>query len=174
MSIISNGNIGAVYQPDYFEARQILSKDYALTEVATALKESDTAPATFAFNVGKNERVVYRFTLFYDQDHATDDLLYTIKSTDSDGNAVAPAFYSEHLNAILPGATASFLAVTTTPNTEDTVEASGTGQGMAVIQGVILGNASSATTVNLLLRKADTTSGDTTVQEGSFLELRRF
>ena len=173
MSIISNGNLGAVYQPDYFEARQILSKDYALTVTPTALKESDAAPATFAFNVGKNERVVFRFTLFYDQDNAGDDLQYTIKSTDSDDNAVAPAFYSEHLNAIVPGGTA-FLAVTTTPNTEDTVETASTGQGMAVIQGVILGNASSATTVNLLLAKEADTAGDTTVQEGSFLELRRF
>jgi len=166
MSIISNGNIGAVYQPDYFETSRVLAADSALTTSATA------EPA-FAFNVGKNERVVYRFTLFYDQDNAGDDLQYTIKSTDSDGNAVAPAFYSEHLNAIVPGGTA-FLAVTTTPNTEDTLTTTSTGQGMAVIQGVILGNASSATTVNLLLAKEADTAGATTVQEGSFLELRRF
>jgi len=166
MSIISNGNIGAVYQPDYFETSRVLAADSALTTSATA------EPA-FAFNVGKNERVVYRFTLFYDQDNAGDDLQYTIKSTDSDGNAVAPAFYSEHLNAIVPGGTA-FLAVTTTPNTEDTLTTSGTGQGMAVIQGVILGNATSASTVNILLAKEADTAGATTVQEGSFLELRRF
>jgi hypothetical protein len=166
MSIISNGNLGAVYQPDYFEASRVLAADSALTITATA-------EPTFAFNVGKNERVIFRFTLFYDQDNAGDDLQYTIKSTDSDGNAVAPAFYSEHLNAIVPGGTA-FLAVTTTPNTEDTLTTAGTGQGMAVIQGVILGNASSATTVNLLLAKEADTAGDTTVQEGSFLELRRF
>jgi len=166
MSIISNGNLGAVYQPDYFETSRVLAADSALTTTATA-------EPTFSFNVGKNERVVFRFTLFYDQDNAGDDLQYTIKSTDSDGNAVAPAFYSEHLNAIVPGGTA-FLAVTTTPNTEDTLTTAGTGQGMAVIQGVILGNASSATTVNLLLAKEADTAGDTTVQEGSFLELRRF
>lgn len=167
MSIISNGNLGAVYQPDYFEASRVLAADSALTTTATA-------EPTFSFNVGKNERVVYRFTLFYDQDNASDDLQYTIKSTDPAGDAVAPAFYSEHLNAILPGATASFLAVTTTPNTEDTVAATGTGQGMAVIQGVILGNATTTSTVDLLLAKAANTAGATTVQEGSFLELRRF
>ena len=166
MSIISNGNLGAVYQPDYFEASRVLAADSALTTTATA-------EPTFAFNVGKNERVVFRFTLFYDQDNAGDDLQYTIKSTNAAGDAVAPAFYSEHLNAIVPGGTA-FLAVTTTPNTEDTLTTAGTGQGMAVIQGVILGNASSATTVNLLLAKEADTAGDTTVQEGSFLELRRF
>ena len=166
MSIISNGNLGAVYQPDYFEASRVLAADSALTTTATA-------EPTFAFNVGKNERVVFRFTLFYDQDNAGDDLQYTIKSTNAAGDAVAPAFYSEHLNAIVPGGTA-FLAVTTTPNTEDTLTTAGTGQGMAVIQGVILGNASSATTVNLLLAKEANTAGDTTVQEGSFLELRRF
>ena len=166
MSLIANGNLGSVYQPDYFEARQVLSADSALTTTATA-------EPTFAFNVGKNERVVFRFTLFYDQDNAGDDLQYTIKSTNAAGDAVAPAFYSEHLNAIVPGGTA-FLAVTTTPNTEDTLTTAGTGQGMAVIQGVILGNASSATTVNLLLAKEADTAGDTTVQEGSFLELRRF
>ena len=166
MSIISNGNLGAVYQPDYFEASRVLAADSALTTTATA-------EPTFSFNVGKNERVVYRFTLFYDQDNAGDDLQYTIKSTDAAGDAVAPAFYSEHLNAIVPGGTA-FLAVTTTPNTEDTLTTSGTGQGMAVIQGVILGNATSASTVNLLLAKEADTAGATTVQEGSFLELRRF
>jgi len=166
MSLISNGNLGSVYQPDYFEARQVLSADSALTTTATA--ESD-----FAFNVAKNERVVFRFTLFYDQDNAGDDLQFTIKSTDADGNAVVPAFYSEHVNAIVPGATA-FLAVTTTPNTEDTLTTTGTGQGMAVIQGVILGNTSSNSTVNLLLAKEANTAGATTVQEGSFLELRRF
>ena len=166
MSIISNGNLGAVYQPDYFETSRVLAADNALTTTATA-------EPTFAFNVGKNERVVFRFTLFYDQDNAGDDLQYTIKSTDSTGSTVAPAFYSEHLNAILPGATASFLAVTTTPNTEDTVAATGTGQGMAVIQGVILGNATTASTVNLLLSK-EANNAATTVQEGSFLELRRF
>jgi hypothetical protein len=166
MSIISNGNIGAVYQPDYFETSRVLAADSALTTTATA-------EPTFAFNVGKNERVVFRFTLFYDQDNAGDDLQYTIKSTNAAGDAVAPAFYSEHLNAIVPGGTA-FLAVTTTPNTEDTLTTAGTGQGMAVIQGVILGNASSATTVNLLLAKEADTAGATTVQEGSFLELRRF
>ena len=166
MSIISNGNLGAVYQPDYFEASRVLAADSALTTTATA-------EPTFSFNVGKNERVVYRFTLFYDQDNAGDDLQYTIKSTDAAGSTVAPAFYSEHLNAIVPGGTA-FLAVTTTPNTEDTLTTSGTGQGMAVIQGVILGNASSASTVNLLLAKEANTAGATTVQEGSFLELRRF
>lgn len=166
MSIISNGNLGAVYQPDYFETSRVLAADSALTTTATA-------EPTFSFNVGKNERVVFRFTLFYDQDNAGDDLQYTIKSTNAAGDAVAPAFYSEHLNAIVPGGTA-FLAVTTTPNTEDTLTTAGTGQGMAVIQGVILGNASSATTVNLLLAKEADTAGDTTVQEGSFLELRRF
>ena len=166
MSIITNGNIGPVYQPDYFEASRVLAADSALTT-------TETAQPTFSFNVGKNERVVYRFTLFYDQDNAGDDLQYTIKSTDAAGGAVAPAFYSEHLNAIVPGGTA-FLAVTTTPNTEDTLTTTGTGQGMAVIQGVILGNASSATAVNLLLAKEANTAGDTTVQEGSFLELRRF
>ena len=166
MSIISNGNIGAVYQPDYFETSRVLAADSALTTTATA-------EPTFAFNVGKKERVVFRFTLFYDQDNAGDDLQYTIKSTNAAGDAVAPAFYSEHLNAIVPGGTA-FLAVTTTPNTEDTVETASTGQGMAVIQGVILGNADDATTVNLLLAKAADTAGATTVQEGSFLELRRF
>ena len=166
MSIISNGNLGAVYQPDYFEASRVLAADSALTTTATA-------EPTFSFNVGKNERVVYRFTLFYDQDNAGDDLQYTIKSTDAAGDAVAPAFYSEHLNAIVPGGTA-FLAVTTTPNTEDTLTTSGTGQGMAVIQGVILGNATSASTVNILLAKEADTAGATTVQEGSFLELRRF
>lgn len=166
MSIISNGNLGAVYQPDYFEASRVLAADSALTTTATA-------EPTFSFNVGKNERVVYRFTLFYDQDNAGDDLQYTIKSTDAAGGTVVPAFYSEHLNAIVPGGTA-FLAVTTTPNTEDTLTTSGTGQGMAVIQGVILGNASSASTVNILLAKEANTAGATTVQEGSFLELRRF
>ena len=166
MSIISNGNLGAVYQPDYFEASRVLAADSALTTTATA-------EPTFSFNVGKNERVVYRFTLFYDQDNAGDDLQYTIKSTDAAGGTVVPAFYSEHLNAIVPGGTA-FLAVTTTPNTEDTLTTAGTGQGMAVIQGVILGNASSASTVNLLLAKEANTAGATTVQEGSFLELRRF
>jgi hypothetical protein len=45
---------------------------------------------------------------------------------------------------------------------------------MAVIQGVILGNATTASTVNLLLAKEADTAGATTVQEGSFLELRRF
>lgn len=165
MSIISNGNLGAVYQPDYFEASRVLAADSALTTTATA-------EPTFSFNVGKNERVVYRFTLFYDQDNAGDDLQYTIKSTDAAGDAVAPAFYSEHLNAIVPGGTA-FLAVTTTPNTEDTLTTAGTGQGMAVIQGVILGNATTASTVNLLLAK-EANNAATTVQEGSFLELRRF
>ena len=166
MSIISNGNLGAVYQPDYFEASRVLAADSALTTTATA-------EPTFSFNVGKNERVVYRFTLFYDQDNAGDDLQYTIKSTNAAGDPVVPAFYSEHLNAIVPGGTA-FLAVTTTPNTEDTLTTSGTGQGMAVIQGVILGNATSASTVNILLAKEADTAGATTVQEGSFLELRRF
>ena len=166
MSIISNGNLGAVYQPDYFEASRVLAADSALTTTATA-------EPTFSFNVGKNERVVYRFTLFYDQDNAGDDLQYTIKSTDAAGDAVTPAFYSEHLNATVPGGTA-FLAVTTTPNTEDTLTTSGTGQGVAVIQGVILGNATTASTVDLLLAKEADTAGATTVQEGSFLELRRF
>jgi len=64
--------------------------------------------------------------------------------------------------------------VTTTPNTEDTLTTAGTGQGMAVIQGVILGNATTDSTVNLLLAKEADTAGATTVQEGSFLELRRF
>ena len=166
MSIITNGNIGPVYQPDYFEASRVLAADSALTI-------TETAEPTFSFNVGKNERVVYRFTLFYDQDNAGDDLQYTIKSTNAAGDPVVPAFYSEHLNAIVPGGTA-FLAVTTTPNIEDTLTTAGTGQGMAVIQGVILGNASSASTVNLLLAKEADTAGATTVQEGSFLELRRF
>jgi hypothetical protein len=166
MSIIANGNLGSVYQPDYFEARKVLSADRALTTTPTAASD-------FSFNVAKNERVVFRFTLFYDQDNSLDDLQFTIKSTDANGNAVVPAFYSEHVNAIVPGATA-FLAVTTTPNTEETLTTTGNGQGMAVIQGVILGNASSNSTVNLLLAKENNTAANTTVQEGSFLELRRF
>ena len=96
MSLIANGNLGSVYQPDYFEARQVLSADSALTTTATAASD-------FSFNVAKNERVVFRFTLFYDQDNAGDDLQFTIKSTDANGDAVVPAFYSEHVNAIVPG-----------------------------------------------------------------------
>jgi hypothetical protein len=46
MSLIANGNLGAVYQPDYFEARQVLAADSALTTTATA-------ESAFAFNVGK-------------------------------------------------------------------------------------------------------------------------
>lgn len=166
MSIISNGSLGSVYQPDYFETSRVLAADRALTT-------TPTVESGFSFNVLKGERVVFRYTVFYDQDNAGDDLQYTISSIDADDAAVTPAFYSEHLSAIVPGGTA-FYAVTTTPNTEDTLTTAGTGQGMAVIQGVILGNATTNSTVRLLLAKEANTAGATTVQEGSFLELRRF
>jgi hypothetical protein len=165
MSIITNGNLGPVYQPDYFEARQVLAADSALTT-------TPTVEANFSFNVLKGERVAYRFTLFYDQDNAGDDLQFTISSVDADGSAVVPAFYSQHIIAVVPGSV-GFFGVSTTPNTEATLTTAGTGQAIAIIQGVINGNAATNSTVRLLLSK-EAAGGATTVQEGSFLELRRF
>jgi hypothetical protein len=166
MSIITNGNLGPVYQPDYFEARQVLAADSALTV-------TPTVEPTFSFNVLKNERVSYRLTLFFDQDNAGDDLQYTINTVDSAGGDVVPAFFSSTLIAVVPGGASLTSGATTTIDQEDTVVSGATGQGMAVIQGVIHGNATTDSTFQVELAQ-EAANATTTVQEGSFLELRRF
>jgi hypothetical protein len=164
MSLTKNGNLGPVYQPDYMQLANVVDANIALT---TASSEA----TQLGFNIDANERVLFRYQLFYTQTADGDDLQYTIALQDNQTVPVniTPTLYHESFIASDDGGTGSF-GTQSAANTEVTVSGGTAGAGSVIITGVIQ-NSGTAGTVKLNLAAA---TGTATVYAGSFLEYRRF
>ena len=164
MSLTKNGNLGPVYQPDYMQLANVVDANLALT---TASSEA----TQLAFNIDANERVLFRYQLFYTQTADGDDLQYTVALQDNQAVPVniTPTLYHETFIASDDGGTISSDTISTA-NTEVTVAGGTAGVGSVIITGVIQ-NSGTAGTVKLNLAAA---TGTATVYAGSFLEYRRF
>ena len=163
MSLTKNGNLGPVYQPDYMQLANVIDANIALT---TASSEA----TQLAFNIDANERVLFRYQLFYTQTADGDDLQYTVTLKDNQTVPVniTPTLYHETYIASDDGGTISSNTISAA-NTEVTVNGTA-GVGSVIITGVIQ-NSATAGTVKLNLAA---NTGTATVYAGSFLEYRRF
>ena len=163
MSLTKNGNIGPVYQPDYMQLANVVDANIALT---TTISEA----TQLKFNIDANERVLFRYQLFYTQGADGNDLKYTVALKDNQTVPanITPTLYHESYIASDDGATISSNTISAV-NTEVTVNGTA-GAGSVIITGVIQ-NSGTAGTVKLNLRTAASTA---TVYAGSFLEYRRF
>ena len=164
MSLTKNGNLGPVYQPDYMQLANVVDANIALT---TASSEA----TQLKFNIDANERVLFRYQLFYTQGADGNDLKYTVALQDNQDVPanITPTLYHESFIAADDTAVTASSKVINTANTEVTVNGTG-GAGMAIITGVIQ-NSGTAGTVKLNLAAA---AGTATLYAGSFLEYRRF
>jgi uncharacterized protein YueI len=164
MSLTKNGNLGPVYQPDYMQLANVVDANLALT---TASSEA----TQLAFNIDANERVLFRYQLFYTQTADGDDLKYTVALQDNQTVPanITPTLY--HETNILSDDTAAVSSDTSSAaNTTVTLTTGTAGVGTVIITGVIH-NSGTAGTVKLNLATA---TGTATVYAGSFLEYRRF
>lgn len=163
MSLTKNGNLGPVYQPDYMQLANVVDANIALT---TASSEA----TQLKFNIDANERVLFRYQLFYTQGADGNDLKYTVALQDNQAVPanITPTLYHETYIASDNAGTSSSDTISAA-NTEVTVNGTA-GAGSVIITGVIQ-NTGTAGTVKLNLATAASTA---TLYAGSFLEYRRF
>jgi len=164
MSLTKNGNLGPVYQPDYMQLANVVDGNIAVT---TASSEA----TQLGFNIDANERVLFRYQLFYTQGGDVEELKYTVALQDNQAvpEDIAPTLY--HETYILSDDTAAVSSDTSnTANTQVTLTTGTEGVGTVIITGVIH-NSGTAGTVKLNLATA---TGTASVYAGSFLEYRRF
>ncbi|NCW70054.1 MAG: hypothetical protein EBV86_16120 [Marivivens sp.] len=136
-----------------------------------ALTTASSEATQLAFNIDANERVLFRYQLFYTQTADGDDLQYTIALQDNQTVPVdiTPTLAHETYIASDDAAAAPTSQTFNAVNTERTI-ANSAGVGSVIITGVIQ-NSGTAGTVKLNLAAA---TGTATVYAGSFLEYRRF
>ena len=164
MSITKNGNIGPVYQPDYMQLANVVDANIAL-----AIPSSEATQ--LGFNIDANERVLFRYQLFYTQNADNNNLEYTVALQDNQDVPVdiTPTLYHEtYISSDDDGTVSS--STTSTANAKVNITSGTAGAGSVIITGVIQ-NSGTAGTVKLNLAAA---TGTATVYAGSFLEYRRF
>ena len=90
MSLTKNGNLGPVYQPDYMQLANVVDGNIAVT---TASSEA----TQLGFNIDANERVLFRYQLFYTQGGDVEELKYTVALQDNQAvpEDIAPTLYHE-------------------------------------------------------------------------------
>ena len=158
MSVTHNGSLGAVYQPDIMQLSNVLDTDTSSTTTTLAgIPQLD-------LNVGANERVLLRYTIFYTAP-AAGDIKYQIDVPST------PTQYRQFTEGFAPDDTAFDLALASAEGTIQLLGAASTEGFLRVT--AILENGANAGTVSFKFAQV-AASGTTTVYAGSFLEYRRF
>lgn len=161
MSLTQNGAFGAVYQPDILTVGGIVDADQTVTNSATLV----TIPQ-LTLPVGKNERVLFRYNLFYTST-ATGDLKYRV---DVPASPTTYRLFSEEQAA---DATA-IVCATITGEADDTVLfASGT-DGFIRLTGFIANGTTAGSVIFQFAQNTATAAQSAVIRAGSFLEYRYF
>ena len=161
MSLTLNGAFGAVYQPDVMQLGNIVDADQTVTNSATLV----TVPQ-FTLPVGKNERILVRYNLFYTST-ATGDLKYRVDVPAS------PTLYRLFAEEQAADATA-IVCSTITSEADDTVLfASGT-DGFIRVTGVLSNGTTAGQVLFQFAQNTATASQSAVIRAGSFLEYRIF
>lgn len=161
MAVTINGNNGAVYQPDVLTVGNIVDADQTVTNSATLV----TVPQ-LTIAVGKNERVLFRYTIFYTST-ATGDLKYRINTPAS------PTLFRLCTDNVADDVTAGVTSVLTANADSTALLATGT-NGILRLTGV-LSNGSTAGSVTFQFAQNTATAAQSAIiRAGSFFEYRNF
>lgn len=162
MSVTVNSTNGSViYSPDVMTVSQVLAADQTVTNSATLV----TVPS-FTIPVGKYERLLFRFNLFYTTT-ADGDLKYRVDVPAS------PTLYRLATEANPPAATALVTSVIASEADSTATAASGT-DGFVRLTGILNNGANAGELIFQFAQNAATAAESAIVRAGSFVEYRRF
>ena len=161
MSLTTNGAFGAVYQPDVMQLGSIVDADQTVTNSATLV----TVPQ-LTLPVGKNERILFRYNLFYTTT-ATGDLKYRVDVP------ATPTLYRLFSEEQAADATA-IVCATITSEADDTVLAASGTDGFIRLTGVISNGSTAGSVLFQFAQNTATGSQSAVIRAGSFLEYRIF
>lgn len=160
MSITLNGASGAVYQPDIMQVSKVVDSIQSVTSSTTL-----TTVPQLTLPIGINERVLFRYNIFYTTPTAA-DLSYTVDLPAS------PTLYRQVTEGMAPDDTAFDLAIATAEGTIDLLGATNT-DGFLRITGILHNGATAGEVLFKFAQKTSTASA-TSIRGGSFLEYRYF
>ena len=155
-----NGASGIVYQPDVMQLSRVVDSIQSVTSSTTL-----TTVPQLTIPIGINERVLFRYTLFYTTPTAA-DISYTVDVPSS------PTLFRQVTEGMAPDDTAFDLALATAEGTIDLLGAANT-DGFIRITG-ILHNGSNAGEILFKFAQKTSTASATSIRGGSFLEYRYF
>ena len=161
MGLTLNGNVGAVYQPDILTVGSIVDADQTVTNSATLV----TVPQ-LTIPVGTNERVLFRYTIFYTST-ATGDLKYRV---DYPGTAT---FYRLATDNVAADVTAGVTSVITAEADATALLASGT-DGVIRLTGTLSNGSTAGSVIFQFAQNTATASQSAIIRTGSFFEYRYF
>lgn len=161
MSITLNGAQGAVYQPDILTVSKVVDSIQTVTNSATLV----TVPQ-LTLPVGINERVFFRYNLFYTST-ATGDLKYRVDVPAS------PTLYRLFSEEQAADGTAIVCATITSEADDTVLFASGT-DGFIRLTGFVQNGATAGDIVFQFAQNTATASQSANIRAGSFLEYRYF
>ena len=151
---------GIIYSPDIFTVANVVDADVTVTNSATLVDVSDlTIP------IGKRERIMFRYTLFYTTT-AAGDLKYRVEIPAS------PTLYRLAIKSIDPSGTHAQSVITS--EADGTVTATSGTDGLLELRGILV-NAGTEGEVKFQFAQNTATSAESAIiRRGSFLEFRRF
>lgn len=155
-----NGASGIVYQPDVMQLSRVVDSIQSVTSSTTL-----TTVPQLTIPIGINERVLFRYNLFYTTPTAA-DISYTVDVPSS------PTLFRQVTEGMAPDDTAFDLALATAEGTIDLLGAANT-DGFIRITG-ILHNGSTAGEILFKFAQKTSTASATSIRGGSFLEYRYF
>lgn len=155
-----NGASGIVYQPDVMQLSRVVDSIQSVTSSTTL-----TTVPQLTIPIGINERVLFRYNLFYTTPTAA-DISYTVDVPSS------PTLFRQVTEGMAPDDTAFDLALATAEGTIDLLGAANT-DGFIRITG-ILHNGSNAGEILFKFAQKTSTASATSIRGGSFLEYRYF
>lgn len=161
MAVTINGNNGAVYQPDVLTVGNIVDADQTVTNSATLV----TVPQ-LTIAVGKNERVLFRYTVFYTST-ATGDLKYRINTPAS------PTLFRLCTDNVADDVTAGVTSVLTANADSTALLASGT-NGILRLTGVLSNGSTAGSVTFQFAQNTQTAAQSAIIRAGSFFEYRNF
>lgn len=161
MSLTLNGNFGAVYQPDAMVVGNIVDADQTVTNSATLV----TVPQ-LTIPVGINERVLFRYTIFYTST-ATGDLKYRVDVPAS------PTLYRLATENVADDVAAEVTSVITAEADSTALLATGV-NGVLHMSGVLQNGSTAGNVIFQFAQNTATASQSAIIRAGSFLEYRNF
>lgn len=161
MSLTLNGNFGAVYQPDVMTVGNIVDADQTVTNSATLV----TVPQ-LTIPVGINERVLFRYTIFYTST-ATGDLKYRVDVPAS------PTLYRLGIESFAADGSATVASVITAEADSTVLFASGT-DGFIRLSGVLANGTTAGQVLFQFAQNTATASQSAIIRAGSYFEYRNF
>ena len=161
MGLTLNGNLGAVYQPDVMTLGNIVDADQTVTNSATLV----TVPQ-LTLPIGTNERVLFRYTIFYTST-ATGDFKYRVDVPTS------PTLYRLGVETFAADGSAT-VASTLSAEADGTVLFAASTDGFIRLNGILQNGSTAGQVIFQFAQNTATGSQSAIVRAGSYFEYRYF